>query len=97
MRSGGCTVSSDLGDFAAAQTARADPQRGMTLTDHGANFVQVRLPGPARLIVRVADVVARHSALAADIAGTCHGTNPFLSVLDAVSDPETAGERPQDG
>src|SRR3989454_762975 len=62
-----------FGDAVRLETAGADPQPARGAVHHRAHALEVGIPAPVRLIVRVADVVPRDGALATDLTHTSHG------------------------
>src|SRR5438034_878131 len=65
-----------LRDAVRLETARAHPQPPGGAVYDGPHPLQVRVPAPVRLIVRVANVVPHHGALATDVAHSSHGIRP---------------------
>ncbi len=62
----------------ALQTLRADSQ-ALYFTLHArAHGLQVRKPAPARLVMRVAHVVATNWFLSADVTDFCHVSSSFF-------------------
>ena len=59
-------------DFAAAQAGRADAHALGGGADFGVHGAQVNVPAPAAYVVRVADLVTKLRAFAADVANLCH-------------------------
>src|SRR5262249_52397886 len=71
-------------DLAGVQAAGADLHLFDLPIDDGANDLQVRLPGAARLVVGVGDVVSERDALAEDVAAiSLNGHGSPLDQLDA--------------
>src|SRR5437762_10912187 len=80
--SGGCSSKGDPGspfslgrfdDAVRLETAGADPQPARGTVHHRAHALEIGVPAPVRLIVRVADVVPRDGALATNLTHSRHG------------------------
>src|SRR2546422_3726060 len=80
--SGGCSSKGDpgspfslgrFGDAVRLETAGADPQPARGTVHHRAHALEIGVPAPVRLIVRVADVVPRDGALATNLTHSRHG------------------------
>src|SRR2546428_7144434 len=65
-----------LRDAVRLEAARAHPQPPRRAVYDGSHALPGRVPAPVRLIVRVADVVPHHGALATDVAHSSHGIHP---------------------
>jgi len=61
-------------DFAAAQAGRADAHALGGRADFGVHGAQVDVPAPLAHVMRVADRVAAHRLLAANLTNLCHRT-----------------------
>ena len=70
---------SGFGDFAGLDAARAHAQPLGRAVDHRLHRLQIHVPGTARHVVRVRDVVAEARPLAADIACLSHDEIPSSS------------------
>jgi hypothetical protein len=69
-------------DFAATQTARADPNSFWLTVDQCPDWLQVGLEDPLGLVIGVTDVMAGLALFAAEIACKCHGYTPSSSRID---------------
>ena len=65
-------------DLAAAQATSADVHMTNGTADGHANTLSVRQPNAIALAVGVADVVAGHSALLANLTNLSHGSHLLL-------------------
>ena len=81
--------SARLSDLPGPNTARAHQQASAQRSNTGVDPLQVRLPGPLGLVVRVADAIAHRPVLATDFAGTRHRGR----VLTALLQCGNAGQR----
>ena len=70
-------------NFAATQTACADPNAFWLPIDQRPNWLEVRLEDPLGFVIGVTDVMAGLATLAADITCKCHGCTPSSSRIDS--------------
>src|SRR5688500_16435334 len=85
----GCATRCAL-HLSGVETAGAHLHLRDLAIDHDAGDLEVRLPGAARLVVRVGDVVPERDSLAtavADAAIDGHGRQPSMSSMRAISAP----------
>ena len=69
-------------DFAATETAGADPNAFRLTGDQCPDWLEVGLEGPLGLVIGVTDVMAGLATFAAEIACKCHGCTPSSSRID---------------
>src|SRR6516162_6317985 len=74
-------------DLVRGETPGADLHLGDLAVDEDARDLEVRLPGAARAIVRVRDVVAERDALAAHVTGPVMHCQFSMSSMRAISAP----------
>ena len=72
-------------DFAATETACADPNVFWLTVDQCPDWLEVRLEDPLGLVIGVTDVMAGLTAFATEIACKCHGYTPSSSRIDTRS------------
>ena len=72
-------------DFAATQTAGADPNAFGLTVDQCPDWLEVGLEGPLGLVIGVTDVMAGLATFVTEIACKCHGYTPSSSPNDASS------------
>src|SRR5207302_8894689 len=65
-----------LGDPVGLEAPRADAQPPRGPVHYGPHALQVRIPAPVRLVVRVADVVPCDGALATNLTNSSHEACP---------------------
>jgi hypothetical protein len=70
-------------DFAATETAGADPNAFWLTVDQCPDWLEVGLEGSLGLVIGVTDVMAGLATFATEIACKCHGYTPSFSRLDA--------------
>ena len=69
-------------DFAAAETARADPNALWLTVDQCPDWLEVGLEDPLGLVIGVTDVIAGLATFATEITCKCHGCTPSSSRID---------------
>ena len=69
-------------DFAAAETARADPNAFWLTVDQCPDWLEVGLEDPLGLVIGVTDVIAGLATFATEITCKCHGCTPSSSRID---------------
>ena len=69
-------------DFAATETAGADPNAFRLTVDQCPDWLKVGLEGPLGLVIGVTDVMAGLATFATEIACICHGCTPSSSRID---------------
>ena len=69
-------------DFAATQTASADPDALCLAVDQCPNWLQVRFEDPFGLVVGMTDVMAGLATFTTEIACKCHRETPSSTGID---------------
>src|SRR6267142_380728 len=78
-----------LGDSIRFDALRADAHPAHGAVHHGADALEVRIPAPGRLVVRVADVVSRDGTLATNLTHSSHSSiRPPMSSQGAAKRPK---------
>ena len=63
-------------DFAAAETACADPNAFWLTVDQCPDWLEVGLEDPLGFVIRVTDIMAGLTTFATEITSKCHGYTP---------------------
>ena len=69
-------------NFAATETACADPNAFRLTVDQCPDWLEVGLEDPLGLVIGVTDVMAGLAAFATEITCKCHGYTPSSSRID---------------
>ncbi len=77
-----CGLLNGFLDFAAAETACADPNAFRLTVDQSPDWLEIGLEDPLGLVIGVTDVITGLATFATEITCKCHGCTPSSSRID---------------